>query len=200
MWNAITFLSALALVIIGFLAYIIITERNELVRRSAELKGWFEKLSATDIQPQSDWPSWARYNYDTYYKDYRKTFDWCAYRMQHLVASKYTVKVLEGKFYWLHQEQETLQRLLQNIEKYRKVPEMKIQLQKRHEALRGQVEQLKERSFLHSRYESISTRLSWVKTDDQDIYSDMYRSLERLKDDLDDLEKDLSKEKLLKAA
>lgn len=196
----ISLLAVLAIIMAAISIHLIVTERNELARIAAELTDQFKDLSIADIRPQPDWPKWARYNYDTFYKNYRNTFDWCAYRMKYRIISRYTVKVLEDKFYWLHSEQEGLRRLLQNIEKYRKVPEMKIQLQERYESFQDKVKQGEESFFLRSHYETIKVRFGWIKTDNQDDYPDVYRRLEHIKDDLDYLERELSEKGKLKVA
>jgi hypothetical protein len=196
MWISFTILSALLLLVIGFL----VREYRELLSISAELKDQFKKLSATDIQPQPNWPKWARKIYDTWYSEYRSTFNWCAYRVQSLVCSCYTIAVLEEKFQFLRSEQEKIQYLLQDIEKYAKVPEMKIQTQKRLETLYERVGQLPGNSSLHPRYRFMETRLSEMQTDNCDKYPDIHRSLESLHWFMDILEEDLNKENVLRVA
>ncbi len=196
MWTAITILGSVLLLTSGFLVREFIESRHI----SAELEDRFKKISATDIQPQPDWPKWARDEYNYQYKDYRATFDWCADRVQSLIRSWYTISLLEGKFQFLLGEQEGMSYILKKIEKYAKVPEMKIETQKRFDALREKIGQLPETSSLHSRYGWIEIRLSEMKTDNCDEYPSIQDSLESLNWYIDHIEEELNREAGLKAA
>ncbi len=196
MWIPITLLSALMIVIAGFL----VREYLESLRISAELKDRFKKISATDIRPQPDWPKWARDEYNYWYKDYCATFDWCADRVQSLICSRYTISLLEGKFQFLLSEQEGMSYILKKIEEYAKVPEMKIETQKRLDVLREQIGQLPETISLHYRYGWIEVRLNEMSTDNCDEYPDIQKSLEGLNWHMGHIEEDLNREGNLKVA
>jgi len=196
MWTSVTILGALSLLIIGFL----VREYRELLSISAELKDQFKKLLVTDIQPQSDWPKWAKDAYNRWYKEYREVFNWCAYRLQSLVCSGYTIAILEEKFRYLHSEQEKMQYLLQEIEKYDKVPELKTQAQKRLDTFHERVEQSPEGSSLRSRYKLYKIRLDEMNVGNRDNYPDIYRSLGSFHWFMDILEEELNRENKLRVA
>jgi hypothetical protein len=180
--------------VIALLTYFVIREGRELHRIASELRDRYKKLLQAHIEPQSDWPAWARKKYETYYKEYRKVFTWCGYRLESIVISRYTISILDKRLYWLHNEQKELEGLVKNIEKYRKVPEVKKQVHERLETFRSQVELLGEKSTAKNYFENLVTRLEKISTDNQDDYPEVLRRLQNFDYDFDWLQERLNKE------